>query len=385
MTNPPFHFQTVRTSAPSTPSGAGSAWTRAESYSIPMWSVLWVLVLLLFLPSQHPSFAASQVGIAIHGAASGASARTWSEARPGGAAEISPGQGPGKAVKPFSPPWRGGRHSPHAPFSPAMTSPKARPTSDDRLVDPESQPLAAYQSPRSAQPPDDATGLAVNVAGKLVVVVALMFACAAAWKKMRGFPLHGVSQAAQPVQVLNTVVLAPQRFLHLVSVGNQRLLLASSPQQISLVATLPDRSDAPDGMSASRQADPDSEPPPDRFEDLLYRLRELEASSPSDDRGMATASLRWHAEADSRHYGEDDTTFAHARDTGGSARKAEALAFRASRVEAGDRHRREISQQPRAEASQSHDRPASAITTGPAGAGSLFRVSPGAGADRPDA
>lgn len=162
--------------------------------------------------------------------------------------------------------------------------------------DPEARPLTRYQKPGTARGEEDSGSLAMNVAGKLALVVALILGCAAAWKRFQGgMPQVGPGQS-QPVKVTSTVPLGPQRFLHLVSVGRHQLLLASSPQSVSLLATLDSQSElveaqaahAPrrppveemaEGLSGYEDAAAQSGMPADRFEELLLRLRDLEPGS----------------------------------------------------------------------------------------------------------
>ena len=167
--------------------------------------------------------------------------------------------------------------------------------------DPESRPLPRYHKPKPVRPVEEDPGsLAMNVTGKLALVIALILGCAAAWKRFQlGTPKAG-PLSPQAVTVTSTVSLGPQRLLHLVSVGQNQLLLASSPQGISLIATL-DGNSSLAGMDGSANTAPPrgtregaDEPyydfedvtdpltrPADRFEELLSRLRDLE-SGPDD-------------------------------------------------------------------------------------------------------
>lgn len=150
--------------------------------------------------------------------------------------------------------------------------------------DPEARPVAALELPRETPPADDPGALALSVLGKTGLVVALMLACAAGWKRLRGTAPLGRLAPAQAVQITSTVSLGPQRFLHLVTVGRHQLLVGSSPQNVSLVAVLEDgtpRAAEPEPApgAPSWSSDPRThapEAPADRFEDLLIRLRELE-------------------------------------------------------------------------------------------------------------
>lgn len=133
--------------------------------------------------------------------------------------------------------------------SPSQTPVPGGPSSSDSPErsafgeDPESRPLSlrrsggAPASPPNA-PSESLTSLMGNVVGKLVLVLALILACGAAWKRLRGALPPTASAPHDAVHVTSTVTLAPQRFLHVVTVGRQRLLVGSSPQSISLIARL---------------------------------------------------------------------------------------------------------------------------------------------------
>jgi flagellar biogenesis protein FliO len=163
----------------------------------------------------------------------------------------------------------------------------SRKTSAD---DPESQPLPSAQKAPASPPVEDTGSLALDVLVKLGLVVALMLAGAAAWKRLRGAtPAQGVL-AGQALQVTSTASLGPQRFLHLVTVGRHQLLVGSSPQTVCLIAVL--EGGASGGMSAAASpaavqaqgaaveiehetaAVPE---PADRFEELVLQMREREA------------------------------------------------------------------------------------------------------------
>lgn len=179
-------------------------------------------------------------------------------------------------------------------------------TENDGADDPESLPVAAYQRSLPAAPAADPGGLAISVVGKTGLVVALMLVCAAGWKRLRGAaPLGGLAPA-QAVQVTSTVPLGPQRFLHLVTVGRQQLLVGSSPQNVALIAVLeggsrcvsdPESGAAARGLPPQGAAPDDDawaqgrEAPADRFEELLLRLRDLESGPyPGEPAGSRTAT-----------------------------------------------------------------------------------------------
>lgn len=156
-------------------------------------------------------------------------------------------------------------------------------TADDATMDPESRPLPTYQSPQRPPAPVPASGnLLFEIAGKLALVILVIFACAAGWKMIQvAMPQGAVPATHRPtspaLHVTNTVTLAPQRCLHLVSVGQQRLLLASTPQQIAMLGTV-----SPElGFSTVRETSVTALPATeaveeleatDRFESLVSRL-----------------------------------------------------------------------------------------------------------------
>lgn len=156
--------------------------------------------------------------------------------------------------------------------------------SAQRTSDPEARPFREEGDPRPSAAVDDPGSVAANVAGKLVLVVALIFGCAAGWRKLQARMPPSLVPSTQMVQLKSTVPLGPQRYLHVVTFGERQLLLASAPHEVSLIATL-----GPDGAAESgdRAHYPDpllqpSAPAPsasDRFEELLHRLRELEVAA----------------------------------------------------------------------------------------------------------
>ncbi len=156
--------------------------------------------------------------------------------------------------------------------------------------DPETQPLSAFQKSSPPAPAEDTGSLALTVLGKLGLVVALMIAGAAVWKRFRGVTSMSVVSGGQSLQVASSVALGPQRFLHLVTVGHHQLLVGSSAQTVSLIAVLEGGASAATAGSAAAAAPPETHrsalesegaakppvEPPDQFEELLLRMRELE-------------------------------------------------------------------------------------------------------------
>jgi flagellar biogenesis protein FliO len=179
--------------------------------------------------------------------------------------------------------------------------------------DPESRPLKAYKTPRS-EPPVEGGSLFLSVLGKLAFVVALMLACAVGWKKLQGGMPQNAAMTSQGVQLVSALPLGAQRCLHLVAVGRQQLLIASTPQNISLLATLdgagtfevelerpgapmfrrPPPAPAAGGDTGWQES---GFPAEDRFEELLLRLRRLETEQAGRvaARGEGMTEGRYHA------------------------------------------------------------------------------------------
>jgi flagellar biogenesis protein FliO len=160
----------------------------------------------------------------------------------------------------------------------ASGQPGGAPATDDGTMDPEARPLPAYRAPRREPPPAEVpANLLFDIAGKLALVVLVIFACAAGWKMVQVAVPQGLAQSNPSLQVTSTVTLGPQRCLHLVTVGQQRLLLASSPQQINMLGTVSPESGFATVQEVAIPALPPSSlaaqpEPSDRFEHLLTRL-----------------------------------------------------------------------------------------------------------------
>jgi flagellar biogenesis protein FliO len=133
-----------------------------------------------------------------------------------------------------------------------------------------------------------------NVASNLLLVLALVGASLAAWKKVRSGLPSSPAQANESIKVGSTVALAPQRYLHLVTIGDRRLLVGSSAQQVTLIADLA----APAGSLVSEPAGAASraEDEDDRFKHLLARLEShgLERLGGVTDRRDGTVSRGLH-------------------------------------------------------------------------------------------
>lgn len=157
------------------------------------------------------------------------------------------------------------------------------PAGRPETTDPEAQPIESYRL--TAKEAGRGGNLFADVFGKLVFVLALMLGCAAGWKKLRGVPaLRAVTGGpAESMEVVESFNLAPQRQLHLVRVSGQRLLIASTPQSVSLIVEL-DRPAAPSSPAAApagalesgepEKAEQVVEAEPSRYEQIMNRLRE---------------------------------------------------------------------------------------------------------------
>jgi flagellar biogenesis protein FliO len=183
----------------------------------------------------------------------------------------------------------------HAPLpAPASADGESNP------ADPESRPISQYQEPRQQPPaPRQPDNLLFGVAGKLALVLLVIFACAAGWKMIQMAVPHNPLPSGASLHVQSTVAIAPQRFLHVVRIGQRQLLLSSSPQQIALLGTL----DAESGFATVQEAAlPALGPgtaaagsePPDRFEEMFHRLTERETESPEPaPAGSLFATRAW--------------------------------------------------------------------------------------------
>lgn len=103
---------------------------------------------------------------------------------------------------------------------------------------------------------DPKTPAALYMAGvlaKLVFVLLLIYVCAALFR--RWLNLSPRSGPERQLRVLETVRLSPRQALHLVSVGDQRLLIGATDQNISLLTSLEtDLSPLLDGETTSQPA-----------------------------------------------------------------------------------------------------------------------------------
>lgn len=105
-------------------------------------------------------------------------------------------------------------------------------------TDLESRPLSELHPEEKNGGKQSSGNVLVDVMIKLVSVVGLIGASAFGWKKLQGVQGRKSTQSLDSVQVISTAALGPQRFLHVVTVGQQRFLISSSPQQVSLIAAV---------------------------------------------------------------------------------------------------------------------------------------------------
>lgn len=77
----------------------------------------------------------------------------------------------------------------------------------------------------------------IGFIAKLILVLAIAYACIFALKKINTFKA-GVVDSKKRVIVLEHTSIGPGRQLHLVSVGGKSLLIGSTPQQVSILTEL---------------------------------------------------------------------------------------------------------------------------------------------------
>jgi flagellar biosynthetic protein FliO len=89
--------------------------------------------------------------------------------------------------------------------------------------------------PNSTDPFNDPTLLAASVFLRLVVVLLVM---AAAFWILRRVQGNGWKGAQRQLQVLETTHLTPRRTIHLIQIGERKLLIGATDQSISLLTEL---------------------------------------------------------------------------------------------------------------------------------------------------
>jgi flagellar biogenesis protein FliO len=167
------------------------------------------------------------------------------------------------------------------PGKPAASS---KPAAKADYVDPESLPVEAYRAPQAAEK-GSSGNLFTGMVGNLALVVALIFGCAAGWKKLQGMPaLQGMQKAAPAAEVLEgveTFSLGPQRQLHVVRICGHRLLLGSTPQSVTLIADL-DLRQATVAIPEAVEPEADAEAAPSRYSEIMERLRSAGVEIPAE-------------------------------------------------------------------------------------------------------
>ncbi len=113
--------------------------------------------------------------------------------------------------------------------------------SSQQLSSQEKDIFASLNAPETKeQEKSEDPSMFVTVIGfiaKLILVLAIAYACIFALKKINTFKA-GVVDSKKRVVVLEHTSIGPGRQLHLVSVGGKSLLLGSTPQQVSILAEL---------------------------------------------------------------------------------------------------------------------------------------------------
>lgn len=117
--------------------------------------------------------------------------------------------------------------------------------------------------------------LVADVLTKLGFVILLGLGAAAGWKKFQGQSFSRPVKPQHTAEVATVLPLGPQRSVHLLRIGSQTLVVASSPQNISLLATLDD-AQAAEGVQSMDDA---NETEPD-FQALIGHLVQSGAAKP---------------------------------------------------------------------------------------------------------
>ena len=95
--------------------------------------------------------------------------------------------------------------------------------------------------------------LFADVLTKLGFVILLGLGAAAGWKKFQGQSFAKPAKPQQTAEVASVLPLGPQRSVHLLKIGNQTLVVASTPQNISLLATLEGEAESGEGGVSGHQ------------------------------------------------------------------------------------------------------------------------------------
>lgn len=142
------------------------------------------------------------------------------------------------------------------PTTPVAVAPPVVPAVPTAPVstDLESRPLSELHPEEKGGSRPASGNVLVDVLLKLVSVCGLIGASAFGWKKLQGMQGRKAAQSLETVQVNSTASLGPQRFLHVITVGQQRFLISSSPQQISLIATIDEGANADAALASAASA-----------------------------------------------------------------------------------------------------------------------------------
>lgn len=139
-----------------------------------------------------------------------------------------------------------GKNTPAAKTTPAAA--KADKGGDDFLA---SLNTEAEKSPAESKE-DSPVVTALSFISKLLLVLGLAYATILGLKKVTGIK-NAAAASHSRIRVVENSSLGANRSLHLVEVGSRKLLVASTPTQISLIAELA-AEDVPDSADSGEQA-----------------------------------------------------------------------------------------------------------------------------------
>jgi flagellar biosynthetic protein FliO len=95
-------------------------------------------------------------------------------------------------------------------------------------------------TPNKADPLNDPALLAASVFLRLIVVLLVMVAAFWILRRIQG---NGWKGAHRQLQVLETTHLTPRRTIHLIQIGDRKLLIGATDQSISLLTELDEQPD----------------------------------------------------------------------------------------------------------------------------------------------
>jgi flagellar biosynthetic protein FliO len=96
----------------------------------------------------------------------------------------------------------------------------------------------ADPQPNASDPFKDPALLMASVFLKLVIVVLIMIAALWLLRRIQG---GGWKATARQVQVLETTHLSPRRAIHLIQIGDRKLLIGATDQSVSLLTEIDDQ------------------------------------------------------------------------------------------------------------------------------------------------